>query len=65
MNKPTKWFLRSQLAGAVVASFLTIGLRGFGDQQEGTIVQNERRLIQDARRSALIPSATKRSGATR
>jgi hypothetical protein len=51
MNKPTKWFLRSLLAGAVVASFLTIGLRGFGDQQEGTIVQNKRRLIREGRQA--------------
>ena len=51
MSKPTKWFLRSLLAGAVVASFLTIGLRGFGDHQEGTIVQNERRLIQEGRQA--------------
>ena len=51
MSRPTKWFLRSLLAGAVVASFLTIGLRGFGDQQEGTIVQNERRLIREGRQA--------------
>ena len=51
MNRPTKWFLRSLLAGAVVTSFLTIGLRGFGDQQDGTIVQNERRLIREGRQA--------------
>jgi hypothetical protein len=51
MNRPQKWFLRLLLAGAVAASFLTIGLRAFGDEEEDPIVQNEQQLIQEGRQA--------------
>jgi len=51
MNRPTKWFLRFLLAGAVAASFLTIGLRAFGNEDEDPIAQNARQLIREGRQT--------------
>src|SRR5215467_11640096 len=51
MNRLTKWFLRFLLAGAVAASFLTIGLRAFGNEDEDPIAQNARQLIREGRQT--------------
>src|SRR5215813_1863472 len=51
MNRPTKWFFRFLLAGAVAASFLTIGLRAFGNEDEDPIPQNARQLIREGRQT--------------
>ena len=39
MNRPTKWFLRSLLAVAVATSFLMIGIRAFGSEEDGPIAK--------------------------
>src|SRR5215469_9336796 len=51
MNRPTNWVLRFLLAGAVAASFLTIGLRAFGNEDEDPIAQNARQLIREGRQT--------------
>jgi hypothetical protein len=51
MNRPSKWFLRSLLVGAAPACFLAIGLRAFDNQEEGSIPQSERHLIEQGRQT--------------
>jgi hypothetical protein len=50
MNRPTQWFLRPLMAGIAATCFLTIGLHAF-DQEEASIAQNERQLIQQGRQT--------------
>jgi hypothetical protein len=51
VNKRTKWFFRSILAGGAAAVFMTMGFGALGDEEEGPIAQNERGLIQEGRQA--------------
>jgi hypothetical protein len=51
MKRPIKPFRHFLLAGVVAACFLIIGLRAFGDEEEGSTGQNEDRLISEGRQT--------------